>query len=162
MASNVHGTNRDWIEKIMTKLEISGKYEIGNGYSCHCCRRTDEREFEGLYLDSLIKELIEQSTRNDGDVVINEDDITISNMGAHHDQYYIKEEIVKRCEAAIKKAYEIKKLKKQIDSTQSDIKASNNWLATVEQQRAKHLETVSKKQAELEQMSAQLKELSEK
>jgi hypothetical protein len=146
----------------MTKLEISGKYEIGNGYNCHCCRQTYEQEFDGLYLNDLIEELSKQSSCNDGDVSIDPDNIAISNMGAHHDQYYIKEEIVKRCEAAIKQAYEIKKLKTKIESTQRDLNTSKNWIASIEQQREKHVENITAKQKELASLTVQLQELIKK
>lgn len=118
-------------------------YSTGNGYHCHCCRRTDQdyTYFDSNDIDSLIDECISIAKSSDWDFSV----VTIEG-------YVGEEDLETKIDRAVADAEKAHNLARKIDDLKKQISSIDGWFNTLDDSKVR-------KQKERDDLIIKLKEL---
>lgn len=121
-------------------------YTTGNGYSCNCCRRTDQNytHFNDDEIDNLIKECVEISQYAEGDFYIN----TIEGYSGDSDEL---ERLITKAISADEKA---RAHAAEINEIQKNITSIDRWFDGLEAEKAAKIKRREELQAKLTALEA--------
>jgi hypothetical protein len=145
------------------QLRITGKFEIGNGYPCNCCRQTYEVEFEEYTFHDILQYLEKHFEFEEGDINCDPYDFIFVNLKSHHDQLdsdirqYFDNKLRVLADYLSKKM----KIKKGIRHATESLKNSNRFIAANESELKRHTLNVQRQTETIDELNKSLATLEE-